>query len=165
MKRPRNTLSKNLKVNRKLKRKVVDELSNDIEIRTEDGESISDILDSLGPPKKMAEEFNVNFESENRDISIRNRILIILLSIVGIGFFILAMHNIISIVVPSLSVPYILSNVSEAGNSVSFMVFKLSYKEVIIKIIIELIIAVACLLGIIKLNKTMQKNDWILINR
>lgn len=150
-------LSKNLKINRKLKRKVIEELSNDIEIKKEDGESISDILDFLGPPKKMAEEFNTNFESENKDISIRNRVFIILLCIIGITFFILAMHNIISIAVPSLSVPYILSSVSEAGNSVSFMAFKLSYKEVIIKIIIELLISGACLLGIIKLKNNMQK--------
>lgn len=150
-------LSRYLKINRKLKKKVLEELSDEIELRKEKGESISDILDSLGPSSEVADEFNTNFANDNRDISLKDKISIVLLSMIVITFFILAMHNFISIIAPSLSVPYILSSVSEEGNSASFMAFKLSYKGVILKAVIELSISTISLIGIIKLKKHIQK--------
>lgn len=147
-------LSRYLVIEKNLKHKVIEELADDIQRREEDGETIEGILSSLGSPKDVASEFNLNLSKGS--INIKYRVLIIVLSIVGVVSIVLAIHNVISILAPQLSVQYILTDLSDEGNRASFVAFKLSYKSVIIKILIEVLVSFIAFLHVLRIKKRIS---------
>lgn len=146
-------LSRNLLMSKKYKQKIIDEIADEIQRREENSETIEEILTSIGTPEDVAQEFNENIA--NDFISIKHKIFIYVLSVIGVISLILALHNIISILAPQLSMQYILMSLSDQGNNATFLAFKLSYKTVIIKIIVELLVSFVAFVCIFRLKKRL----------
>lgn len=136
-------ISKELKVSRKMKKQVVSDLEVHILQRNTHGESIEDIISEMGSATDVANDFNESFKEDgsliDSEIAIR-----IAVQIVGIALLLSAIYNLTSLLFPALSLKNVLMELNGSGNVATFVAFKLSIKDILVKVIVEIILVIAC---------------------
>ncbi len=149
------TFSRYLKMSKKEKKKIILNLKEEINYRKQNGESPEKIFSDLGPANQLAQEFNLNFDIDESKLKLKEKINIIILSVVGSICIILAIYNSITLFIPKLSIQYIFSGVNLEGNIGVFAAFHLGIKEILAKIIIELLIGLILFIIIFIKKKKM----------
>lgn len=147
-------LYKIINLNSSTKKRLLSELNNEIEERENAGERIEDIIQSFGDINELAIEFEEAYPEEKIVFQRRKKIINMTLIIIAIIMLLLALHNVVSFVVPQLSIPYIATAYS-GGNTLNFIAFKMSNSGILIKIVIEIILSVISFVIVMRNTKKL----------
>lgn len=132
--------SQALNVSKEVRKKIMFDLKEEISHRKENGEKIEKILEGFGAPEELAKEFNYNYGAEEKETRAGEKIRVLVLAVIGSICILLAVYNGISLFFPGLSLQYLFSGMNSEGNTAVFEAFHLGIKEVVLKIVIEVLL-------------------------
>lgn len=154
-----NKIYRGVQLPRKIKKQIKLELTSEIYSRMEDGETLSDILISIGSPWEVISDLESNYGVEYSHFKKEKILAFAILSVIAVCMAVLIISSISSaagMLYPDFAPSTVIGGAD--GSTSIFVAFKWSSAQIFIGMVLKVVILLFSIFQMMKLYRSLRKN-------